>query len=134
MNRATAQMALEALKCALKAFEFIDGCRGVAILDPIGLRENLKHSAEAIAALEADLAQPVKPVADALRLADWLDADACDLQTPLDAAAELRRLHALNAELLHVLLRIVSNPLAQIGGAMRAEAVASIAKATGAAS
>lgn len=40
---------------------------------------------------------------EALRLADWLDADACDLQTPREAAAELRRLHALNADLLHAL-------------------------------
>lgn len=30
----------------------------------------------------------------ALRLAVWLEADACDLQTPREAAAELRRLHA----------------------------------------
>lgn len=29
----------------------------------------------------------------ALRLAVWLEADACDLQTPREAAAELRRLH-----------------------------------------
>jgi hypothetical protein len=36
-------------------------------------------------------------------LADWLDADACDLQTPRLAAAELRRLHAVNAELLEAL-------------------------------
>jgi hypothetical protein len=36
-------------------------------------------------------------------LADWLDADACDLQTPRLAAAELRRLHAVNAELLKAL-------------------------------
>jgi hypothetical protein len=40
---------------------------------------------------------------EALRLADWLDADACDLQTPRLAAAELRRLHAVNAELLEAL-------------------------------
>ena len=36
---------------------------------------------------------------DALRLADWLEADACDLQPPMDAAAELRRLHAENRRL-----------------------------------
>jgi hypothetical protein len=40
---------------------------------------------------------------ESLRLADWLDADACDLQTPRLAAAELRRLHAVNAELLKAL-------------------------------
>ena len=40
---------------------------------------------------------------EALRLADWLDADACDLQTPRLAAAELRRLHAVNADLLEAL-------------------------------
>lgn len=33
---------------------------------------------------------------EALRLADWLDDDACDLQTPREAAAELRRLHEEN--------------------------------------
>ena len=33
---------------------------------------------------------------EALRLADWLEADACDLQTPREAAAELRRLHEEN--------------------------------------
>jgi hypothetical protein len=36
-------------------------------------------------------------------LADWLDADACDLQTPRLAAAELRRLHIVNAKLLEAL-------------------------------
>jgi hypothetical protein len=35
---------------------------------------------------------------DALRLADWLEADACDLQPPMDAAAELRRLHQVEKE------------------------------------
>ena len=40
---------------------------------------------------------------EALRLADWLDADACDLQTPRLAAAELRRLHSVNAVLLSAL-------------------------------
>jgi hypothetical protein len=44
---------------------------------------------------------------EALRLADWLDADACDLQTPRLAAAELRRLHAVNAELLDLMQRAV---------------------------
>lgn len=58
---------------------------------------------------------------EALRLADWLDADACDLQTPRAAAAELRRLHAenealrkANAEairLLEIGLRNVANSL-----------------------
>jgi hypothetical protein len=42
----------------------------------------------------------------ALRLADWLDADACDLKTPREAAAELRRLHEVNAELERVLLKV----------------------------
>jgi len=40
---------------------------------------------------------------EALRLADWLDADACDLQTPRLAAAELRRLHAEVNELKRTL-------------------------------
>ena len=37
---------------------------------------------------------------EALRLADWLEADACDLQPPMDAAAELRRLSRVETELL----------------------------------
>lgn len=36
---------------------------------------------------------------EAQRLADWLDADACDLLTPREAAAELRRLDAENQQL-----------------------------------
>ncbi len=47
---------------------------------------------------------------EALRLADWLDTDACDLQTPRLAAAELRRLHAVNAELLGLLKDIAAEP------------------------
>jgi len=31
----------EAGKCALKAFEYIKRCNGMAVLDPIGLDENL---------------------------------------------------------------------------------------------
>ena len=41
---------------------------------------------------------------EALRLADWLDEAETDYLEPLDhVAAELRRLHALNADLLHAL-------------------------------
>jgi hypothetical protein len=50
----------------------------------------------------------------ALRLADWLDADACDLQTPRLAAAELRRLHAVNAELLEALKNTTVNLIAAV--------------------
>ena len=62
---------------------------------------------------------------EALRLADWLDADACDLQTPRAAAAELRRLHAenealrkANAEAIRLLSighRNASTALGQVG-------------------
>jgi hypothetical protein len=45
---------------------------------------------------------------EALRLADWLDTDACDLQTPRLAAAELRRQHEVIAEMLAVLKEIMS--------------------------
>ncbi len=51
---------------------------------------------------------------EALRLADWLDADACDLQTPRLAAAELRRLHAVNAELLEALKNTTVNLIAAV--------------------
>jgi hypothetical protein len=44
---------------------------------------------------------------EALWLADWLDADACDLQTPRLAAAELRRQHA-EIERLRVALREIA--------------------------
>jgi hypothetical protein len=47
---------------------------------------------------------------EALRLADWLCRIYSDLQTPRRAAAELRRLHAVNAELLEVLKDIAAEP------------------------
>lgn len=40
---------------------------------------------------------------EALRLADRLEADFIRTQTNLDAAAELRRLHVVNQELLEAL-------------------------------
>jgi hypothetical protein len=78
---------------------------------------------------------------EALRLADWLDADACDLQTPRLAAAELRRLHAVNAELLER-LKVVAWTLNLVhpygvpdvlheGSAFRKSIIAAIAKAEG---
>lgn len=48
------------------------------------------------------------PQPEALRLADWLEADACDLQTPRDAAAELRRLYEVNQELLEALEKLAN--------------------------
>jgi hypothetical protein len=47
-----------------------------------------------------------------------------------EASANLRLISSA-PELLQVLKRIVLNPTAQIGGDMRAEAIAAIAKATG---
>jgi hypothetical protein len=78
---------------------------------------------------------------ESLRLADWLDADACDLQTPRLAAAELRRLHAVNAELLER-LKVVAWTLNLVhpygvpdvlheGSAFRKSIIAAIAKAEG---
>ncbi len=77
---------------------------------------------------------------ESLRLADWLDADACDLQTPRLAAAELRRLHAVNAELLER-LKVVAWTLNLVhpygvpdvlheGSAFRKSIIAAIIKAT----
>jgi plasmid stabilization system protein ParE len=46
---------------------------------------------------------------EALRLADWLCRIYSDLQTPRRAAAELRRLYAVNAELLEALRLFVDD-------------------------
>jgi hypothetical protein len=40
---------------------------------------------------------------EALRLAHWLERDGANCQAHIDAAAELRRLHAVNQELLEAL-------------------------------
>ena len=40
---------------------------------------------------------------EALRLAYWLERDGSDCQLHLDAADELRRLHAVNQEMLKAL-------------------------------
>lgn len=48
---------------------------------------------------------------EALRLAEVLDLLAMDMKTPRQAAAELRRLHALNVELLEALTRIRALPV-----------------------
>lgn len=79
--------------------------------------------------------------ADALRLADWLEADACDLQPPMDAAAELRRLHAENErlkaerdELLALLHRIRAWDMMDVaadGPCWKREIDAAIAKVEG---
>ena len=44
-----------------------------------------------------------KQIPEALRLAYWLERDGANCQMHLDAAAELRRLHAVNQELLAAL-------------------------------
>jgi hypothetical protein len=43
---------------------------------------------------------------EALRLAHWLERDGANCQQHLDAAAELRRLHAVNQELLAALEKL----------------------------
>ena len=43
----------------------------------------------------------------ALRLAHWLERGGANCQAHIDAAAELRRLHALNGELLGALRLVV---------------------------
>lgn len=46
---------------------------------------------------------------EALRLADWCDANSSGVYRPsAEAAAELRRLHSLNAELVRVLKEVDS--------------------------
>ena len=44
---------------------------------------------------------------EALRLAHWLERDGANCQQHLDAAAELRRLHEVNQELLAALKEIL---------------------------
>lgn len=67
---------------------------------------------------------------EALRLADRLEADFIRTQTNLDAAAELRRLVAENAELLEALKRIKQTGV--FVGAIAQEMMdAAIAKAEG---
>jgi hypothetical protein len=42
-------------------------------------------------------------MSETLRLAHWLERDCATCQQRIDAAAELRRLHSLNAELVEAL-------------------------------
>lgn len=64
---------------------------------------------------------------EALRLAEVLDLLAMDMKTPRQAAAELRRLYALNVELLEALREVAEWDA--IGAFPRVHAV--IAKVTG---
>ena len=72
---------------------------------------------------------------EALRLAELLELYGCD-STDLKAAAELRRLHEVNAELLKVLNDLADWESGEVSGYMDApwvaqKARAAIAKATG---
>ena len=70
---------------------------------------------------------------EALRLADLIEWTTVQ-QDLMDAAAELRRLHALNAELLEALQTVVANapdPYCAITRFIDAQCRAAIAKATG---
>ena len=65
---------------------------------------------EEFEALEQRLNMKETKQPEALRLADWLDGDDIGVQDGLrkmsDCAAELRRLHALNQELLEALTSV----------------------------
>jgi hypothetical protein len=76
--------------------------------------------------------KPVQPH-EVLALADWLDGHANGpLAAQRKAAVELRRLHALNEELLSALLMVLDDPDALDGRPRTANYVrAAIAKATG---
>jgi len=68
--------SLEAMKMALKAFRYITLCNGVAVLDPIGLRENIESLNAAIAAEESQSVEPltstyVQPVPDKCDRITW---------------------------------------------------------------
>ena len=70
---------------------------------------------------------------EALRLAEWIEDDM-SCQGDAEIAAELRRLHAVNAELLAALQTVVANapdPYCAITRAVDAQCRAAIAKATG---
>ena len=70
---------------------------------------------------------------EALRLADLIEWTTVQ-QDLMDAAAELRRLHAVNAEMLAALQTVVANapdPYCAITRAVDAQCRAAIAKATG---
>ena len=70
---------------------------------------------------------------EALRLADLIEWTTVQ-QDLMDAAAELRRLHAVNAELLDALQTVVANapdPYCAITRFIDAQCRAAIAKATG---
>jgi hypothetical protein len=73
--------------------------------------------------------------ATALRLADWLDVRACggdNWNAKMNAAAaELRRLHALNGELLEALKAVTAAPDLSTYGLALHNARAVIAKAEG---
>ena len=68
---------------------------------------------------------------EALRLADALEGRAERAWTRVEAAAELRRLHALNAELLEALKRIADPRNIHFAGDAQVVARAAIAKAEG---
>lgn len=55
---------------------------------------------------------------EALRLADALELDPMPIGWYIEAAAELRRLHAVNAELLRVLDDLAAWPDGPVGGHM----------------
>jgi hypothetical protein len=73
--------------------------------------------------------------ATALRLADWLDVRACggdNWNAKMNAAAaELRRLHALNGELLEALKAVTAAPDLSTYGLALHNARAAIARAEG---
>lgn len=69
---------------------------------------------------------------EALRLADELEIGGFDFLTQLEAVAELRRLHALNAELLTMLVEAANFIQPYSTGQDLLERIdAAIAKATG---
>lgn len=70
---------------------------------------------------------------EALRLAEWIEDDM-SCQGDAEIAAELRRLYAVNVELLEALQTVVANapdPYCAITRAVDAQCRAAIAKATG---
>ena len=69
---------------------------------------------------------------EALRLADWFDSFYLTTSQQAKAAAELRRLHALNAEMLAALRGLLDvTDFHELYGNKTEAARAAIAKATG---
>jgi hypothetical protein len=68
---------------------------------------------------------------EALRLADWIERGNYNHEDVTKAAAELRRLHEVNAELVEALQEVARANSSQVATIFAIRAKAAIVKATG---